>query len=142
MLVTARRNWPPEDYPNLSFVFGDAGAAAAGRRQSGHASSARSRCTTGGRRWPPSPRSDACSRPEGSFVLFDLRRDSPRIAYWALAIAQRFFTPPAIRRTNGAVGSFWSAYTVPELTDLFKQAGWASHQISRGPAWLVAGVPR
>jgi ubiquinone/menaquinone biosynthesis C-methylase UbiE len=138
MLAAARRNWPKPAYPNLSFVFGDAGRLPlAGGRVDTVVTSVSLH------HWPD-PRAALAEvrrvlETGGSFVLFDIRRDSPRAAYWALAIGQRFFTPPAIRRTNGAVGSFWAAYTVPELTALLREAGWAP-DVSRGPAWMLAGV--
>jgi len=138
MLAAARRNWPKSAYPNLSFVFGDAGRLPlAGAKVDTMVSSVSLH------HWPDPAAAFAevrrALRPGGGFVLFDIRRDAPRAAYWALAIGQRFFTPPAIRRTNGAVGSFWAAYTVPELTALLRQSGWAL-RVTRGPAWVVARV--
>jgi ubiquinone/menaquinone biosynthesis C-methylase UbiE len=53
-------------------------------------------------------------KPGGRFLIFDLRRDGPRLFYYALKLGQALSSAD-IRRTNGAVGSFWSSYTPPEL---------------------------
>jgi ubiquinone/menaquinone biosynthesis C-methylase UbiE len=53
-------------------------------------------------------------KPGGRFLIFDLRRDGPRLFYYALQLGQAMSSAD-IRRTNGAVGSFWSSYTPPEL---------------------------
>jgi ubiquinone/menaquinone biosynthesis C-methylase UbiE len=53
-------------------------------------------------------------KPGGGFLIFDLRRDGPHLFYYALKLGQALSSAD-IRRTNGAVGSFWSSYTSAEL---------------------------
>lgn len=56
----------------------------------------------------------------GWFLIFDLRRDGPRLFYYALKLGQAL-SPADIRRTNGAVGSFWSSYTPSELKTILSE---------------------
>ena len=141
MLATAQRNWPSDRYRDLSFVLGDAGRLPLATAS---VDTVVSSISLHHWRVPLAALAEIrrVLRPAGVFVLFDIRRDAPRVAYWALAVEQRFFAPSAIRRTNGAVGSFWSAYTVPELSALFKQAGWEAPEVRRRPGWLLAHARR
>jgi ubiquinone/menaquinone biosynthesis C-methylase UbiE len=56
-------------------------------------------------------------KPDGRFLIFDLRRDGPRLFYYALKLGQALSSAD-IRRTNGAVGSFWSSYTPGEIESI------------------------
>ncbi len=75
-------------------------------------------------------------KPGGQFLLFDLKRDSQRWVYYALRLGQRLLAPPAIRRTNGAVGSLWASYTQAELEPLLNEIPFRDWHIKPGPAWL------
>jgi ubiquinone/menaquinone biosynthesis C-methylase UbiE len=75
-------------------------------------------------------------KPGGQFVIFDLRRNSPHLFYWALKLAQAI-SPKAIRRTNGAVGSFWASYTPEEIERLLKDTGWKIPTIERHFGWML-----
>ncbi len=138
MLATARRNWSPAEFANLSLVFGDAGRLPLA---TGSADTIVSSISLHHWQEPLAAFVEIrrVLRPDGVFLLFDVRRDAPRAAYWTLAIGQ-WFSPPAIRRTNGAVGSFWSAYTVPELIGLLSQAGLGVPRVGRGPVWFLFSV--
>lgn len=76
-------------------------------------------------------------KPNGRLLIFDLRRDSPRIVYIIFVLGQELFTPEAIRRTNGAVGSLWASYTSGELVALLSKGRFKHVKVSSMPAWLV-----
>jgi ubiquinone/menaquinone biosynthesis C-methylase UbiE len=77
-------------------------------------------------------------KPGGQFLVFDLRRDAPRFFYYALKLGQALLAPRAIRRTNGAVGSFWSSYTPAEFKEVLIAAPWQELQIQSGLGWVLA----
>jgi ubiquinone/menaquinone biosynthesis C-methylase UbiE len=56
-------------------------------------------------------------KPGGRFLIFDLRRNGPRLFYCGLKLGQALSSSD-IRRTNGAIGSFWSSYTPSELKSI------------------------
>jgi ubiquinone/menaquinone biosynthesis C-methylase UbiE len=74
-------------------------------------------------------------RPGGQLLIFDLRRDTPRILFYIFRFGQRFLSPPAIRRTNGAVGSVWSSYTIGEMEKLLSESPFQSWKVQRGWGW-------
>jgi ubiquinone/menaquinone biosynthesis C-methylase UbiE len=77
-------------------------------------------------------------KPGGRLLLMDLRRDSPGWWYYLLVLMQRFAVPDAIRRTNGAVGSFYASYTVAELKRLLDTVPFQDVVIEPGPGWMFA----
>jgi ubiquinone/menaquinone biosynthesis C-methylase UbiE len=76
-------------------------------------------------------------KPGGQFLVFDLRRNSPRLFYWMMVVGQ-YFSPPAIRRTNGGVGSFWSSYTPSEVSQIIGSADFTKFKIETHFGWMVA----
>jgi ubiquinone/menaquinone biosynthesis C-methylase UbiE len=76
-------------------------------------------------------------KPGGQFLVFDLRRDAPRLFYCALKLGQ-LLSPKDIRRTNGAVGSFWSSYTPAELKEIVATAPWQEARLKPGWSWVLA----
>jgi ubiquinone/menaquinone biosynthesis C-methylase UbiE len=76
-------------------------------------------------------------KPGGGFLMFDLRRDSPRWFYGVMVVIQ-VLSPPSIRRTNGGVGSFWSSYTLAELRAMLSKMDWAEFNVESHFGWLVA----
>jgi ubiquinone/menaquinone biosynthesis C-methylase UbiE len=77
-------------------------------------------------------------KPGGRFIIMDLRRDGWQGIYWVFKLGQKFIAPHAIKETNGAVGSFWSAYTTSELGKIIATAGFTRWGIKKAPAWMVA----
>jgi ubiquinone/menaquinone biosynthesis C-methylase UbiE len=77
-------------------------------------------------------------KPGGQFLVFDLRRDAPRFFYYALKLGQALLAPDDIRRTNGAVGSFWSSYTPAELKEVLVTAPWLELRVQPGWSWVLA----
>jgi ubiquinone/menaquinone biosynthesis C-methylase UbiE len=77
-------------------------------------------------------------KPGSRLLILDLRRDGWRGFYWGLVLTQTLFTPSALRRINGAVGSFWSSYTPTEVKDLLSNPGWQELDIEKHFGWFVA----
>jgi ubiquinone/menaquinone biosynthesis C-methylase UbiE len=75
-------------------------------------------------------------KPGGQFLIFDLRRNSPRLFYWTLLVGQ-YFSPPSIRRTNGGVGSFWSSYTPSEIYKIVAADNFTQFKIETHFGWMV-----
>jgi len=78
----------------------------------------------------------------GSMLVFDPRRDSPRIVMWSFAIGQALFAPHAIRITNGAVGSLWASYTAAELKEMLSAASFEKMKVHSGLAWVIGEVTK
>ncbi len=52
---------------------------------------------------------------EGQFLIFDLRRDSPRLFYWLIRFAQMFILPAPMRHINEPTSSVLANYMPVEL---------------------------
>ena len=76
-------------------------------------------------------------KPGGQFLIMDLRRDARRFYYYVFVIGQ-LFAPAALRRINGAVGSFWSSYTPEELDGLLSEASFEDMKIKPQFGWMFA----
>ncbi|MFC1847033.1 class I SAM-dependent methyltransferase [Chloroflexota bacterium] len=68
-------------------------------------------------------------KPQGQFLVFDLRRDSWRLIYWILRFAQLIILPSPMRYMNEPTNSFLSSYSPAELDTLMS--------ISRLDEWKV-----
>jgi len=77
-------------------------------------------------------------KPGGRLLLMDLRRDCARWWFYLLVLTQLLAVPAAIRRTNGAVGSFYASYTVAELEGLFGSVPFQDAAIEPAPGWMFA----
>jgi ubiquinone/menaquinone biosynthesis C-methylase UbiE len=75
-------------------------------------------------------------KPGGRLLLMDLRRDCARWWFYMLVLLQLFAVPAAIRRTNGAVGSFYASYTVAELKGLLSSVPFQEIVIEPAPGWM------
>ncbi len=75
-------------------------------------------------------------KPGGRFLFADLRRDTPRLFYYAFRIGQAVLTPTAIRRTNGAVGSLWASYTPAEVKALLSETPWRNARLEPRAGWM------
>jgi len=76
-------------------------------------------------------------KPGGQFLIFDLRRDAPTYFYYALIIGQAIFAPRAIKNTNGAIGSFWAAYTPVEINEILSKMPLQDIQIKPSFGWML-----
>jgi ubiquinone/menaquinone biosynthesis C-methylase UbiE len=76
-------------------------------------------------------------KPGGRFLIFDLRRNAPSYFYIALRIGQALLVPEAIRRTNGATGSFWAAYTPSEVEKAIAGVPVENLQIRSEFGWML-----
>jgi len=77
-------------------------------------------------------------KPDGQFLIFDLRRDSRRLFYWLLRFAQTFVVPAPIRSINEPTGSILSSYTAGELEALLGEIMLEQCRIKPGFGWLFA----
>jgi ubiquinone/menaquinone biosynthesis C-methylase UbiE len=75
-------------------------------------------------------------KPEGQFLLFDLRRNGRRLFYWLLRFAQTFVVPAALRRINEPIGSVLSSYTPAELEALLSGTPFQQWRIKPGLGWM------
>jgi len=75
-------------------------------------------------------------KPEGQFLLFDLRRDSRRLFYWLLRFAQTFVVPAPLRRINEPTGSVLSSYTPAELEALLCETSFQEWKVKPGLGWI------
>ena len=75
-------------------------------------------------------------KPEGQFLLFDLRRDGRRFFYWLLRFAQKFIVPAALRHINEPIGSALSSYTPFELETLLSETPFQQWRIKPGIGWM------
>jgi ubiquinone/menaquinone biosynthesis C-methylase UbiE len=76
-------------------------------------------------------------RPQGQLLLFDLRRDMPRLLFWIIRFGQRYVAPPAIRRTNGGVGSVWSSLTAREIDAVLSASPFREWSVRREWGWVT-----
>ena len=75
-------------------------------------------------------------KPEGQFILFDLRRGSPRLFYWLMRFAQMFVLPAPMRRMNEPISSVLANYTPSELTGIIKETPFEQWSIQPGIFWV------
>lgn len=75
-------------------------------------------------------------KPEGQFLIFDLRRDGRRFFYWLLRFAQTFVVPAALRRINEPIGSALSIYTPVESEALLSGTPFQQRRIKPGLGWI------
>jgi deazaflavin-dependent oxidoreductase (nitroreductase family) len=75
-------------------------------------------------------------RPDGAFVIFDLRRDLPLPAYLLLWFATRVVVPAPLRRIDEPLASRHAAYTPAELSELAARSRLSGWQVEGGPLWL------
>ncbi|MFC1974073.1 class I SAM-dependent methyltransferase [Chloroflexota bacterium] len=85
-------------------------------------------------------------KPEGQFLLFDLRRDSPRLFYWLTRFVRMFIVPAIMRRINEPTSSVLANYTPIELDSILKMTPFKKWNIKRGVFYLFAfgeksGIP-
>ncbi len=73
------------------------------------------------------------------FIVINLQSVKPaHVFYDVFRIGQAIVAPHAIKETNGAVGSFWAAYTAPELEKIITSADCSRWGIDKAPLWMMA----
>jgi ubiquinone/menaquinone biosynthesis C-methylase UbiE len=77
-------------------------------------------------------------KPGGQVLLFDLRRDPWRLAYWLLRFAQGVVVPKALRRANEPLGSLLSSYTLAEIEQMFRRLPFKEWKVDGGAGWVFA----
>jgi ubiquinone/menaquinone biosynthesis C-methylase UbiE len=135
-LKNAKRTWSPDVYPGLEFLTGDAQQLPFPDNSLDFIVSSLSL-----HHWPYAQtvfqEIFRTLKPGGKVLIFDLRRDSPSYFYWVLKIGQAFLAPKSIRNINGAIGSFWAAYTPSEIEAIFHGIPMENSQIETGFGWML-----
>ncbi len=75
-------------------------------------------------------------KPGGQLLIFDLRRDTPRILFYTIQLVQCSLAPPPIRRVNGGVGSVWSSFTPAELEKILSKSLFNTWKVQKGWGWI------
>jgi len=74
-------------------------------------------------------------RAGGRFLTMDLRRDAPLLVYRLVRMAN-VFAPAELKRTKGALGSFYTAYTPEEIRKILSTIPFSTWQVRAGFAWM------
>ena len=85
---------------------------------------------------------DRVLRPDGVFLIFDLRRDLVAPIWLFFWLITHFVVPPPLRKANEPMGSRDAAYTPSEAADLLSQSQLKNWRVTTGPAWLIAESAR
>jgi ubiquinone/menaquinone biosynthesis C-methylase UbiE len=75
-------------------------------------------------------------KPQGQFLIFDLRRDARRCFYWLLNFAQTIVVPTPLSKVNEPTGSARAAYTPHEIETILAGSMFRSHAIKQEPGWM------
>lgn len=75
-------------------------------------------------------------KPQGQFLVFDTRRDSPWLYYIGLKIAQKFILPPQLKEKNEPTSSVKASYTPEEVNGFCDSIPLSELSINRGIFWL------
>jgi ubiquinone/menaquinone biosynthesis C-methylase UbiE len=76
-------------------------------------------------------------RPNGSLLVFDLRRDVSAPVWLLLWFATHVAVPSALRRVNEPLASRDAAYSPREAAHMAAQSQLSGWRVSRGPLWLT-----
>ena len=74
-------------------------------------------------------------KPGGQFLVFDLKRNSPRLAYWVVRFAQSMILPASLGRINEPTSSFLASYTPAKIESLMKDTGFKTWHVRAGLFW-------
>jgi len=74
-------------------------------------------------------------KPRGQFLVFDLKRNSPRLAYWLIRFAQSLILPAALGRINEPTSSFLASYIPAEIEALIPDTGFKTWRVRAGLFW-------
>ncbi|MFC1956632.1 class I SAM-dependent methyltransferase [Chloroflexota bacterium] len=74
-------------------------------------------------------------KPGGQFLIFDLKRNSPRLVYWLMRFAQSLILPNALGRINEPSSSFLASYTTSEIEAIIADTGFKTWRVHTGLFW-------
>ncbi len=69
-------------------------------------------------------------------MVFDVRRDSPKLMYWIIRFAQTVILPKALKHVNEPTGSFFAAYTKSEAEEILETTPFKVWEVKPGLFWL------
>jgi ubiquinone/menaquinone biosynthesis C-methylase UbiE len=81
-------------------------------------------------------------KPGGGYLIFDLRRDCPRIFYWVLKFAQAFILPASMGRINEPTASVLASYTAAELREILAGTPFKEDAIKQGIIWSFVSAKK
>ncbi len=76
-------------------------------------------------------------RPDGRFLIFDLRRDLGLLPWLALRFATHLAVPAALRRINEPMASREASYTPRELVEMLTRSSLQDWRVTSGPFWVM-----
>ncbi len=74
-------------------------------------------------------------KPEGQFLIFDLRRDGRQLFHWLIQFAQRFVIPSVMKKANEPINSLLASYTTAELGILLSETFFRQWDVKPGLGW-------
>lgn len=75
-------------------------------------------------------------KPGGQFLIFDLRRNSPKLLYWLILFAQTFVLPSVMKKVNEPTNSLLSSYKYNELEAFLSKTSFRQWKIKPGFGWV------
>ena len=75
-------------------------------------------------------------KPQGQFLIFDTRRDSPWLYYQALKLAQKFILPSQLQEKNEPTSSVMASYAPEEAVDFCEGIPFSGLSANPGFFWL------
>jgi ubiquinone/menaquinone biosynthesis C-methylase UbiE len=136
MLRLARANWPARQYPQLALVRGDVHCLPFGDSSLDTVVSSLSMHHWHDAVWGLNELVRVL-RPGGRLLVLDARRDSRRFFYYAIVVGQALVAPRDIKRTNGAAGSMWAAYTPHEVEEMLRSLPIEDVRLEGRFGWLA-----
>ena len=75
-------------------------------------------------------------KPDGRFMIYDLRRDMAGFAWVTIWLAQRLVAPRALSSMDEPVGSVRAAHTPREIVELARKSQLQPWRVASGPFWV------
>jgi ubiquinone/menaquinone biosynthesis C-methylase UbiE len=82
-------------------------------------------------------------KPDGTFLIFDFRRDSRKFFYGFITFVTKIIVPKALKKVKEPLGSLLSSYTPEEVLQFCSQASLQDIKITPFLAWMfISGKKR
>ncbi|MBD3285453.1 methyltransferase domain-containing protein [candidate division WOR-3 bacterium] len=77
-------------------------------------------------------------RPEGQFLIFDLRRNPPILFHLLMRVITPLVVPRVLTRIAEPLGSLLASFTPAEVEDIIKGTPFREFEVKKGFFWLFA----